>query len=676
MKKFLSTKLGFFSIVVFLFWIKTYIIYNVEFNLGVSNSIQQFLLFFNPLSSALIFIGLALFFKGRKAGYWMITIDFIMTFILFANVVYYRANSDFITLPMLMQTSNFGSLGGSIVDSMAWFDIFYALDLVLVIILFMKVKSNWSAERMQLRKPAIVLLTGIVAFSINLGLAEADRPELLKRTFDRNYLVKYLGTFNFTIYDTVESLKSSTQRVMADSTDMEDIEDYTKDKYAEPNEDYFGKAEGKNIIKIHLESLQSFLIDYELDGEEVTPFLNSLVNEDDTDFTYFDNFFHQTGQGKTADAELIMDNSIFGLPQGAAFSIKGNNTYQSLPSILDQEKGYTNSVMHGDNKSFWNRDEAYKEMGIDEFYDSSYYDMSEDRIINYGLKDKPFFEDSMSMLESQEEPFYSHLITLTNHHPYLIDDEDATIDPAETGDASVDTYFQTARYLDEALEDFFEDLKEQGLYDDSFILLYGDHYGISDEHNNAMEEITGDEITPQKNAELQRVPLMMKIPGVEGQGTNHEYSGEMDVMPTLLHLAGVENADDYIQFGTDLFSDEHKDFVPFRNGDFMTKDFSRVNGTFYDNETEEVIDEPTDEMKELREKVMSELEMSDDILQGDLLRFHEPNDEWEPEDTSDYVYGKKENEKQDEDGDNEEDEDDDNEEDEDDNDDEDANNDD
>src|SRR5699024_4995685 len=183
----------------------------------------------------------------------------------------------------------------------------------------------------------------------------------------------------------------------------------------------------------------------------------SLADENNKNFTYFDNFFHQTEQGKTADAELIMDNSLFGLPQGAAFVTKGNNTFQSLPAILDQRRGYTSAVFHGDDRTFWNREEIYKEMGIEHFFDSSYYHMSDDQVINYGLKDKPFFEESMPMLKSLKEPFYAHMITLTHHHPFLIDDEDATIDPAETGDGSVDRYFQTARYMDEALEQFFNE---------------------------------------------------------------------------------------------------------------------------------------------------------------------------------------------------------------------------
>ncbi len=188
----------------------------------------------------------------------------------------------------------------------------------------------------------------------------------------------------------------------------------------------------------------------------------------------------------------------------------------------------------------------------------------------------------------------------------------------------MDRYFQTARYLDESVEQFFNSLKASGLYEDSVIFLYGDHYGVSTNHNRAMSELLGEDITNLKSAELQRVPFLIKIPGMEGQGINHEYTGQMDVVPTILHLLGIE-ARDYIQFGTDLFSEEHKDFVPFRNGDFMTEKFSRVDGVYYDNQTKDVIEEPTEEMKDLRDTVMQELELSDQVLYGDLLRFYTPN---------------------------------------------------
>ena len=637
MRNFISSKMGFFTIAAVLIWIKSYYVYLIEFNLDIQSLFQHFLLLINPLSSTLVFLGIALFAKGRRVGGYMIIIYSFMTLLLYSNVVFYRFNSDFITLPVLTQTSNFGSLGSSILNLVYWTDIFYLLDIIFLVFLFRTSRQIWSSQRMKLRQPIIIIASGLLLFSINLGLAEIDRPQLLKRTFDRNYIVKYLGAYNFTIYDAIQNLKSSSERVLADSNDVTEVKNYLDTKFAEPDDQLFGVAEGKNVIKIHLESFQSFLIGYELHGEEVTPFLNSLINNPDEDFTYFENFFHQTEQGKTADAELIMDNSLYGLPQGAAFVTKSSNTYQALPAILNQRQDYTSAILHGDGKSFWNRDEIYKQFGIDYFFDEAYYDMSDEQVIGYGLKDKPFFKESMPLLESLEKPFYAHLLTLTHHHPYLIDEADATIAPAETGDGSVDRYFQTARYLDESLEEFFNYLKESGLYDDSLIVLYSDHYGISDNHNRAMSEIMDEEITPYKNAELQRVPLLFKIPGVEGRGTVSEYAGQVDVAPTIMHLLGIK-ANDYIQFGTDLFSKEHKDFVAFRNGDFFTPEVSMVRGTFYNEKTGEVIEEPTEEMEAIQKKVQAELELSDKVLQGDLLRFYVPTAEWEPIDSNNYFY--------------------------------------
>src|SRR5699024_1231905 len=381
MKKYFSSKMGFFFTAVVLLWIKSYFVYLFEFNLDIQNKMQHFLLFFNPMSSMLFFLGIALFIKGRKMGIWIITIDILMTLLLYANVVFYRFNTDFITLPVLTQTSNFGSLGSSIASLVQWTDVYFIADAALLIVLYRLFSKNWSNERLKLRKPILVWIAAVMAFTINLSLAESDRPQLLKRTFDRNYIVKYLGAYNFAVYDAIQNVQTSTQRVLADSNDMTVVENYTKNKFAEPDEDLFGIAEGKNIIKIHLESYQSFLIDYELHGEEVTPFLNSLARNESGDFTYFENFFHQTEQGKTADAELIMDNSLYGLPQGSAFVTKGKNTYQALPAILGQEQDYTSAVFHGDSKSFWNRDEIYKEFAIDKFFDDTYYDMSPEQVI-------------------------------------------------------------------------------------------------------------------------------------------------------------------------------------------------------------------------------------------------------------------------------------------------------
>ncbi|WP_100331318.1 LTA synthase family protein [Bacillus xiapuensis] len=627
----LNKPLIFFSLAVVLLWMKTYIAYQIEFDLGIDNMMQQFLLFINPVSSAILFIGFALFAKGRRAFKWMIAIQLLLSVLLYANIAYYRFFTDFITLPTLTQTSNISSITLSIGALFKPYDVLYFLDAIILIVLFLSKRVSPQPVKINRRQRAAVFLAAIGLFTVNLILAEIDRPQLLTRTFDRNYIVKYLGMYNFTIYDAVQSTKASTQRALADSSDVAEVQNFTKSLYAKPDPNYFGKAKGKNVIFVHLESLQNFIIDYKLNGKEVTPFINSLTR--DPNMFYFNNFFHQTAQGKTADAEFMLENSLFGLPKGSAFSTKGGNTYQAAPAILGQ-KGYTSAVFHGNTRSFWNRDNIYKSFGIDRFFDSSYYDMNEKDVMNYGLKDKPFFEQSIPLLETVKQPFYAKFITLSNHFPYPMDQEEATIEKHHTGDASVDGYFQTARYLDEAVKQFFTYLKKSGLYDNSVIVMYGDHYGISDNHNKAMSTVLGKEVGAFENTQLQRVPLLIHVPGVKG-GLQEQYGGQVDIMPTLMHLLGVDTKK-YLHIGTDLLSPDHQQVVPFRNGDFISKDVTAINGKYYRTLTGEPLKE-TAEIKQIEEFVDKRLQVSDKIVNEDLLRFHKPKG-FKPVDPDDYDY--------------------------------------
>ncbi|PFY12938.1 glycerol phosphate lipoteichoic acid synthase [Bacillus pseudomycoides] len=630
-KRVLSNHFGFFIFAVVLFWLKTYAAYVTEFDLGISNTIQKFLLFFNPLSSAVLFLGLALFAKGKRSYIWLIIINLLLSIILYSNVVYYRFFSDFITFPTLTQTNNFGDLGGSILALLHLYDPLYFLDTIILLVLVITKFANPKPIRVAKYKLSLVFIMGILIFSINLGLAESDRPELLTRTFDRNYIVKYLGAYNYTIYDGIQSMKASTERALADGDSMTGVRNYITSNYASPNPEYFGKGKGMNVIYIHLESFQNFLINYKLNGQEVTPFLNSFTQDANT--LYFDNFFHQTGQGKTSDAEFMLENSLFGLPQGSVFTNKAHNTYQAAPAILGQQ-GYTSAVFHGNYKTFWNRDDIYKSFGFNKFFDQSYYDMNEKDVVNYGLKDKPFFNESIPMLQTLKQPFYAKFITLSNHFPYPINKDEATIEPAKTGDSSVDTYFQTARYLDESVKSFMDYLKQSGLYDNSIIVMYGDHYGISDNHNAAMSQIMGKEINSFENAQLQRVPLIIHVPGMKG-GVQHQYGGEIDVLPTLLHLLGTDTKN-YIQFGTDLLSPEHQQVVPFRNGNYVSPTVTALNGKYYDTTTGKPV-EATDEIKQNEKMVQQKLKFSDEVVNGDLLRFYTPEG-FTPVDRSKYNY--------------------------------------
>lgn len=195
------------------------------------------------------------------------------------------------------------------------------------------------------------------------------------------------------------------------------------------------------------------------------------------------------------------------------FFTHGQNEFQAMPEMLE-EKDYTTTVLHANDKSFWNREQMYKSLYIDEFFDKDSYEVNDENSVGWSLKDKPYFEQSIEHLQSLDEPFYFKFITLTNHFPFELEKEDRTIEPYDSNSNTLNNYFSTVRYMDEAIEEFFDQLKENDLYDNSMIVIMGNHDSISANHNRAMSMyLDKKEITPYDHFQLQRVPFLIHIPG-------------------------------------------------------------------------------------------------------------------------------------------------------------------
>ncbi|MDQ0213865.1 phosphoglycerol transferase MdoB-like AlkP superfamily enzyme [Oikeobacillus pervagus] len=617
MKKSFRNKITLITVVVLFLWLKTYIAYKTSFHMDIENPMQQFILFINPLSFLLFIFGIALFFKREKVrNRYLMTMSFLLSFLLYANVVFYRFFNDFITLPLLFQTSNFADLGNSAWEEFKWYDIFYFIDVILLGFMLKFKPSIISFKTLSKMNRRAYFLIATAMLFLNLGLSEVERPQLLTRTFDREMLVKNIGTYNYHLYDVLLQSKSSAQRALADGSELVDIENYVDASYAKPNDELFGIAKGKNVIVVSVESTQNFVINNKVNDQEITPFLNQFIKES----FYFDNFYHQTGQGKTSDAEFLVENSLYPLSRGAVFFTHSGNQFNSLAERL-QENGYFTNAMHANNRSFWNRDIMYKSLSYERFYDVKDYDVNEDNSVNWGMKDIPFFEQSVEHMKEMKKPFYSKLITLTNHHPFYYDKEDQFIDEFNSNSGTLNRYFVTVRYTDESLKRFIEELKESGIYEDSIIVMYGDHYGISENHNEAMSQYLGKDITPFVSTQLQKVPFLIHIPGTEGKVIS-KVSGQIDIRPTILHLLGINTKND-IQLGHDLFSEDNDDLAVFRDGRFVTKDYVYADNKCWDKSTEEVTDKKYCEP--YMEKVATELEYSDRIIYGDLLRFFDPD---------------------------------------------------
>ena len=623
-----KTKLGFFTVVVVFFWIKTYLTYITKFNLGVVGSMQNFLLLINPLPTAILLIGIGLFFKGRKSYWIMVIIDFLLSLWLFSNILYYREFSDFLSTSIIKTSgSTSDNLGKSIAGITKGTDFLVFLDVVIIVLLIAFKVFKIDVRRLKLKVSLLIEGLAVVLIGTNLTMAQKDRSGLLTRTFDNNYIVKYLGLNAFAVYDGVKTAQNNAIMAKANHSDLKTVQSYIKKNYIAPNPEYYGVAKNKNVLVIHLESFQQFLIDYKWHGKEVTPNLNKLYHANDT--ISFDNFFNQVGQGKTSDAEMMLENSIFGLQSGSAMSSYGtSNTFESAPAILGQKAGYTSAVMHGGAGSFWNRDNAYKSFGYDYFMPLSYYQNKKGYYLGYGIKDKLFFDQSIKYMEHLPQPFYLKMITVTNHYPYDLDKKNQSIDKTDTGDKTVDGYVQTAHYLDQAIGELMSYLKKSGLEKNTLIMLYGDHYGISGNHHKASAQLLDkDSFNNFDNLQFQRVPLMFHMPGRKG-GINHTYGGEIDVRPTLFNLLGI-NDQNMIQFGHSLLAKNAPQIVAQRNGDFITPKYSKVEGSYYYTQSGKRITHPSKKVKaqlaSISNTVTTELSLSDRVITGNLLRFYKPD---------------------------------------------------
>lgn len=637
-KKNYQTRIGFIVLLLLSYWTKSLWAYFVDFHLDLSSLFQYLIAIFNPIPLALLLLGLALYIKNTKLFYGIaITIYLVLFLWLFSNVVYYREFADYISVSTMMATSSVSTgLGETALELFNLWDLVYFADFIIIAIVLRKKPYKLNPKPFSKRASFAVSSLAILLFSVNLFTAEIDRPELLTRGFSNTYIVRALGLPAFFTYNAHQTYTAEKDRSDATAEDLVPVEEYVQEHYASPNSDYFGIAKGRNVIYLHLESLQQFVIDYKLNVDgveyEVTPFLNSLYHSQST--LAFSNFFNQVKAGKTSDAETMIETSLFGLNQGS-FMVQygGSNTQQAAPYILSQNGGYTSAVFHGNSASFWNRNNTYKQWGYNYFFDQSYFsEATEENSFQYGLNDKIMFADSIQYLEHLQQPFYAKFITVSNHYPYtssLIGDE-IGFPLADTPDETINGYFATANYLDASIKAFFDYLKATGLYENSIIVLYGDHYGISNSRNPDLAPLIGKDSQTWSdfdNAMMQRVPYMIVVPGMTNGGIIDTFGGEIDALPTLEHLLGIE-ANNYLQVGQDMLSSEHSQVVALRTaGNFITPKYTSYGGKIYYTETGVEITNPDEvtqkEIDDIKASAAAQLSASDAIQTGDLIRFYD-----------------------------------------------------
>ncbi|WP_040213599.1 LTA synthase family protein [Clostridium polynesiense] len=453
---------------------------------------------------------------------------------------------------------------------------------------------------------AIIIIIGFLTINIRKDV----KSDVLLYNYDMKTIADEFGLMYYHYNDIREAIASRNSKKKLTPEILEDIRRYFNNVLVGKEANRLkGVAKGKNIIFVQGEALQNFVIGLQVNGKEITPNLNKLTK----DGLYFSSVYAQTGGGNTSDAEFMANNSLYPEKTGAVYFSKPNNQYNALPKLL-KERGYFTAAMHGHTNTFWNRETVYNTFGFDTFYYNTSY--STDKIVGWGINDRDFFIESIDILKNVPKPFYSMMVTVTSHHPFGYYKHENRVETGEFEDTQTNDYLEDIAFLDESIGALIEKLKVEGLYDDTVLVIYGDHRGLRDDKNEELSRFLGKENTPVTViGDYTKIPLIISIPGRKYSEQIKTPGGHIDIMPTLLNLLDIENK---YMMGKDLLNTED-DMAVLRNGSFITSQYiyDSDSDKAYDLSNKEEIDsnliEPT------IEKASSSLRTSDLILKYDAL---------------------------------------------------------
>ena len=563
MKKNMKKIIGHYWLVYPMFLIKTILFY------WQTDMLDMMKIYEAPILTVLFFVSIFEVFsfkesKARRYGFYIVYT--LLTLIMLADAAYSSYFGKYTSVNQLYQLASLGQIAGdgNVIGAAV-------SPLCLVTLLDYPFVIYWYRLRNQGKKGMIRPFAAAISTKKKAGTvwrSRSFRKSLLVILF---HIALYIGTvcswyyygmnpqnyrsvqqvnhIEYFTYHTNDILVNVVGKLKRGKADEAKIRKKMKENVPKSSgTEYKGVAEGKNLILIQTESLNNFVIGATYNGQEITPNLNKLLKKDTF---YFSRFYSNTGVGNTSDAEFSALNSLYPNDERECYRMYVDNTYNGLPWMF-REKEYSSLAFHGYVKTFWNRSEAYKNQGFEHYYSEEELDVTE--VSGFGLTDKELFRQAVDILKEKQQPFFSFMITLTNHIPYELDSSLATLKLKEEDEGTTfGNYLQTVRYTDEAFGKLIEYLKENGMYDNTVIAIYGDHQGMNKETASVewkMSEFLGREYDYD---EMLHVPFLIHIPGLNESKTVDVVGGQVDIMPTIANLMNLDPGQPYV-FGHDLLN--------------------------------------------------------------------------------------------------------------------------
>ena len=621
----------------------------------------------------LILVGaFAYFFKPKSRFKYFFVWSLLFNVICIVNGVYFKNFLSFASFSLLATASELGGYTDAVVTNiLAAKDFIYLWQLFCLTFVHLQLKNKKYYEKVQkveIRK--VRFLNTIVVTLISLGFFMSMLTSLdisrMKKQWNREYVVQEFGIYTYQGNDLISYIRTKVNSMFGYDEAAKNFREFYSNKNEEKKDNkYTNIFKGKNVIVIHAESIQNFLIsdDYRknkpasFNGIEVTPNLNRLAQEG----LYFSNFYSQESAGTSSDTEFTFNSSLLPATNGTVFMNYFNRDYVTLPKLFN-ELGYHTSSMHANRASAWNRQAVHPKLGYDKMY--FYEDAYEiDEKIGLGLSDSSFFRQSIQhikKIDEENDKWYTLLIMLTNHTPFTdigrwekennkIYDVDYKYEQVDetTGETTIvsapymeDTalgyYFKSAHYADNAIGEFIEGLDKEGLLDNTVLVIYGDHdnkqkkslYNRYYNYDPKTDSIKDSDDPTYINVddyfyELNRsVPFIIWTKDMKKKDFHKEITkvmGMIDVQPTLGNMFGFNNK---YALGHDIFSID-ENVVVFPSGNWVTDKvyYNSAKDAHISldktNRNQEITNDYLDYYKQYSEKLN---EISNGIINYDLIK--------------------------------------------------------
>lgn len=554
----------------------------------------------------------------NRFGYYLF-FDILFSALCMINSVYYTFYTSFASVSMLSLTQYIASVGDAVVENVLQLkDIVYIFSPIILIAVHIKLKKSKYYKKVEVkserrRKTIRTLIGGAVITVLFLVMLSPLDISRFAKQWNREYVVMKFGIYVYQFNDIITSVQPKINSLFGYDKANKEVTEYYKNKEKSADNKYTGIFKDKNVLVIHAESIQRNLFDMSFNGQDVVPNLKRIASEG----MYFSNYYPQVSVGTSSDSELTFTTSLMPTQSGTAFVSYFDRTYNSIPNLMN-DMGYFTFSMHANNADFWNRRAMYEHLGYQKFYSKSDYKVTTENTIGLGLSDKEFFKQSMPKLTKINEKYdkwYGLMIMLSNHTPFsdvehygnyevnmkeTVTKEDGTTEEVVhqyLEGRKLGNYIKSAHYADEALGELFQELDENGLLDNTVVVIYGDHdarlprkeYDYMYNYNKETDSKLDKDDPNYKEYDSYQYELGRKVPFIiwtkdmAGTDLNMEVKdvmGMYDAMPTLGNMLGFYNK---YQLGHDIFDIKSDNIVVFPTGNWVT------NKVYYDSQKEEYL---------------------------------------------------------------------------------------